>query len=118
MLKQKDIPWIELLKNYFKYRSTKQWFSIVIIAAFTALIVPREWIHDCSHNKSISCQETHFQDGNCYVCDFQLAAFKAPEFILFSFQAHSNTCCIWSVCEKESTERVQNTELRGPPVLI
>jgi hypothetical protein len=116
--RQRVIQWIASLKNYFKYRSTRQWFSVVILAAFTALIVPREWIHHCTHKTTIDSDHTHFDDGACYLCDFQLGTCHSPKIIRFHFLAISNDCAIWNSCEKESNESIQHQELRGPPCLI
>lgn len=119
MRKQKDIPWIESLKNYFKYRSTKRWFSIVLIFAFFTLLVPREWIHDCGHAKSsIASHQTHVEDGACFLCDFQLASFTVFRFTTFHFLTSSNACRSWIVHENEALDPYQQYTLRGPPELI
>ncbi len=119
MRKQKDIPWIESLKNYFKYRSTKRWFSIVLISAFFTLLVPREWIHDCGHRKSFTTtNQTHLEKGACYLCDFQLASCTIFQYKLLDFRTISNACRIWSLHEKDAVDPITQNALRGPPELI
>jgi hypothetical protein len=92
--------------------------SVLLLLNFVVLLTPRDWWHHCDHNEGIdfSHSDTHFDDGSCDFCDFDLSVFTLHQPHFFASQKVS-----FFNIEKSPTSNFQQDSfssflLRGPPV--
>lgn len=91
--------------------------SVLLLVNFFVLLTPRDWWHHCDHHEEFqfSHSDTHFDDGSCHFCDFDLGFFtihKVPFYRALKvnypqFQTASTA--------KNEKEEIQAFLLRGPP---
>lgn len=59
--------------------------SVLLLVAFTAVLMPKQWWHHCSHSEhqksALSSGPT--LDEDCPVCDLSLSVFTSPTALLF-----------------------------------
>ncbi|MFN5680305.1 MAG: hypothetical protein ACK46P_08330 [Flavobacteriia bacterium] len=60
--------------------------SVLLLVAFTAVLMPKQWWHHCSHTEhqksALSSGQT--LDEDCPVCDLSLSVFTSPTALVFS----------------------------------
>ncbi len=61
----------------------------LVIFAFSFLLIPNSFWHDCNElhptHRHDTPGETHFEKGDCFVCDFQLFPLEIQNFCNFKF---------------------------------
>ena len=91
--------------------------SVLLLVNFFVLLTPREWWHHCDHHEAIefSHSDTHFDDGSCNFCEFDLGSFTIHNFHFFT--AKKQLFIAVSVAEITNKEQaaIQSFLLRGPP---
>ncbi len=97
--------------------SLKRYISISLLIAFTVLLTPREWWHECDHHAvENGFHHTQIDQDDCSACDYQIAVWSLPT---DCFKGHIppinyqlNT--YWFTFKPNLL--INYTLLRGPPV--
>jgi len=91
--------------------------SVLLLVNFFVLLSPRDWWHHCEHHEEteFSHSDTHFDDGSCDFCDFDLSHFTIHNPQFFSPQKVA-----FFTIEKLNSSNFQQEAfnaflLRGPP---
>ena len=89
-----------------------------VIFAFSFLLIPTSFWHDCNelhptHKHDIP-GETHFEKGDCFVCDFQLFPIENHFFANLKFEKNSFRFFTANLIQIDLIS-VELNHLRGPP---
>ena len=89
-----------------------------VIYAFSFLLIPTSFWHECnelhpSHKHDVP-GETHFEKGDCFVCDFQIFPVENQNFSNFKFSKVKHFEFDVSFIEIDLIS-IESISLRGPP---
>jgi len=91
--------------------------SVLLLVNFFVLLTPRDWWHHCNHNEAIefSHSDTHFDDGSCNFCDFDLGFFTIHNFHFFTVKKQVYSVVSEAEIANRELAAIQSFLLRGPP---
>lgn len=87
--------------------------------------MPRSIVHDHDHDhhEKICIDDEHssdasFEEGDCFVCEFQLDFFEIPQFKVPKFKSEGNYAKVVNQTDKAKSGYVSIKNLRGPPQFV
>jgi hypothetical protein len=69
----------------------KRWISYSLLLSFFVVLTPRSFWHDCDseshshYNSSNKKSKVHFEQKDCFACDYDLGFIDQPDFFSISF---------------------------------
>jgi hypothetical protein len=92
--------------------------AYALLLSFFVVLTPRELWHECDHHHDIeNSNEIHFENGDCFACDFGLGFIDQPHYFFFSFtKILFDNNLVFSVSNYFKSE-FHLFSHRGPPVL-
>ncbi len=91
--------------------------SVLLLVNFFVLLTPRDWWHHCDHHEVIdfSHSDTHFDDGSCNFCEFDLSLFTVHKFHFFTPKKQLFIAVSFTEIANKEQAAIQSFLLRGPP---
>lgn len=93
--------------------------SVLLLVNFFVLLTPRDWWHHCDHHEAIefSHSDTHFDDGSCHFCDFDLSVFTVHQPHFFASQKGNFFSFEKLLISNFQQVSFSSFLLRGPPAI-
>lgn len=82
------------------------------------MLTPRELWHECDHHHDIeNSNETHFENGDCFACDFGLGFIDQP--IVFTYHYFKTSYAQFDVSLSSFylNKGFDHFSHRGPPII-
>lgn len=84
--------------------------------SFFVVLTPREIWHHCEDHHDIeNSNDTHFEKGDCFVCDFGLGFIDQPHYFFFSFEKCSFEKEVQFSVSNYLKKEFHHFSHRGPP---
>jgi hypothetical protein len=94
----------------------KKWLVYSLLLSFFVVLTPRELWHDCGQvHEHKSFNDTHFDQKDCFACDFSLGVISHHSFHFFHFKKQYFIKFDLTLASFYFKKKFEQFSHRGPP---